>query len=323
MRISFAVSVRPSSNTSLIIKLDIHIVLQVSLSINNLGTIDDDIKKKKKSRNRMHFEWQNIYWFDQYLLHTKTSVPPKCRESPFHITCPLGREFFGKVDSPNKELILWNFITVVFSFKSQHNVNIYLPGCWFYLIKKLFTIKFMLQHVPCHSKTDPRGWIWRRPGFYLEQILPALQCLINWENKRCLLSPYSIFHRCKFPQWFKFFTHGKVVLSASAHCLCGLGNKVAFFVRRAGLLWSQQDFEWLWSVPFFKCLTVLEFSFILFDLCLLITFFNSIMNYVPIVTFWIFTYHKIWILSIMFCFIWSYWIIYFLACLEVSWRVVS
>ena len=94
-------------------------------------------------------------------------------------------------------------------------------------------------------------------------------------------------------------------------------------VRRAGLLWSQQDFEWRWSVPLFKCLTVLEFSFILFDLCLLITSFNFIMNYVSIVTFWIFTYHKIWILSIMFCFIWSYWIIYFLACLEVSWRVVS
>ena len=80
----------------------------------------------------------------------------------------------------------------------------------------------------------------------------------------------------------------------------------AFIVRRAGLLWSQQDFEWQWSVPLFKCLTVLEFSFILFELCLLITFFNFIMNYVPIVTFWIFTYHKIWILSIMFCFIWSY-----------------
>ena len=45
--------------------------------------------------------------------------------------------------------------------------------------------------------------------------------------------------------------------------------------------------------PIIKCLTVLEFSFILFDLCLLITFFNFIMNYVPIVTFWIFTYHKI------------------------------
>ena len=99
--------------------------------------------------------------------------------------------------------------------------------------------------------------------------------------------------------------------------------RLGFIVRRAGLLWSQEDFEWRWSVPLFKCLTVLEFSFILFDLCLLITFFNFIMNYVPIVTFWIFTYHKIWILSIMFCSIWSYWIIYFLACLEVSWRVVS
>ena len=100
-------------------------------------------------------------------------------------------------------------------------------------------------------------------------------------------------------------------------------HQIGVIVRRAGLLWSQQDFEWRWSVPLFKCLTVLDFSFILFDLCLLITFFNFITIYVPIVTFWIFTYHKIWILSIMFCFIWSYWIIYFLACLEVSWRVVS
>ena len=65
--------------------------------------------------------------------------------------------------------------------------------------------------------------------------------------------------------------------------------------------------------PIIKCLTVLEFSFILFDLCLFITIFNFILNYVPtcIVTFWIFTYHKIWILLIIFCFIWNYWIIYF------------
>ena len=48
--------------------------------------------------------------------------------------------------------------------------------------------------------------------------------------------------------------------------------------------------------PIIKCLTVLEFSFILFDLCLFITIFNFILNYIPIVTFWIFTYHKIWIL---------------------------
>ena len=44
---------------------------------------------------------------------------------------------------------------------------------------------------------------------------------------------------------------------------------------------------------------------------------------IPIVTFWIFTYHKIWILLIIFCFIWNYWIIYFLTCLEVFWNVVS
>ena len=75
--------------------------------------------------------------------------------------------------------------------------------------------------------------------------------------------------------------------------------------------------------PILKCLTVLEFSFILFDLCLFITIFNFILNYVPIVTFWIFTYHKIWILLIIFCFIWNYWIIYFLTCLEVFWSVVS
>ena len=102
--------------------------------------------------------------------------------------------------------------------------------------------------------------------------------------------------------------HREITLAKSELCF-------RLVVRRAGLLLSQQDFEWRWSVPLFQCLTVLEFSFILFDLCLLITFFNFIMNYVPIVTFWIFTYHKIWILSIMFCFIWSYWIIYFLACL--------
>ena len=75
--------------------------------------------------------------------------------------------------------------------------------------------------------------------------------------------------------------------------------------------------------PIIKCLTVLEFSFILFDLCLFITIFNFILNYVAFVTFWIFTYHKIWILLIIFCFIWSYWIIYFLTCLEVFRSVVS
>ena len=127
----------------------------------------------------------------------------------------------------------------------------------------------------------------------------------------------SVNHGVSYPQKLEHLFSSSLSLTANRT------STISIIVRRAGLLWSQQDFEWRWSVPLFKCLTVLEFSFILFDLCLLITFFNFIMNYVPIVTFWIFTYHKIWILSIMFCFIWSYWIIYFLACLEVSWRVVS
>ena len=63
--------------------------------------------------------------------------------------------------------------------------------------------------------------------------------------------------------------------------------------------------------PVIKCLTVLEFSFILFDLCSFITIFNFILNYVLIVTFWVFTFHKIWILLIIYCFIWNYRIIYF------------
>ena len=75
--------------------------------------------------------------------------------------------------------------------------------------------------------------------------------------------------------------------------------------------------------PIIKCLTVLEFSFVLFDLCLFITIFNFILNCVLIVTFWIFTYHKIWILLIIYCFIWNYRIIYFWTWLEVFWSVVS
>ena len=75
--------------------------------------------------------------------------------------------------------------------------------------------------------------------------------------------------------------------------------------------------------PIIKCLTVLEFSFILFDLCLFVTIFNFILNYRLIVTFWIFTYHRIWILLIIYCFRWNYWIIYFLTCLDVFWSVVS
>ena len=141
------------------------------------------------------------------------------------------------------------------------------------------------------SETGPR---WKtRPGFYRRERSSAIN----------ILRPAKNGHR---GVW--------IFMQISLEYAMFNWWRRVVFVRRAGLLLSQQDFEWRWSVPLFQCLTVLEFSFILFDLCLLITFFNFIMNYVPIVTFWIFTYHKIWILPIMFCFIWSYWIIYFLAC---------
>ena len=51
--------------------------------------------------------------------------------------------------------------------------------------------------------------------------------------------------------------------------------------------------------------------------------FQSYFELCTYVTFWIFTHHKIWILLIIFCFIWDYWIIYSLTCLEVFWSVVS
>ena len=179
-------------------------------------------------------------------------------------------------------------------------------------------------------------WRWRSVLItwserYHHKKLSALLYVMDWCRQASIHYMNQCLHIMSKVLWnFHIHYHSDIYQANFLHLLMGwlhgthtIGTIVVVIVRRAGLLWSQRDFEWRWSVPLFKCLTVLEFSFILFDLCLLITFFNFIMNYVPIVTFWIFTYHKIWILSIMFCSIWSYWIIYFLACLEVSWRVVS
>ena len=94
-------------------------------------------------------------------------------------------------------------------------------------------------------------------------------------------------------------------------------------VRRAALMRSQQGPEMWWSVPFTCAWLYMSFFFILFDLCLFITILNFILNYVVIVTFGIFTYYKIWIMLIIYCFIWNYWIIYFVTCLEVFWSVMS
>ena len=182
-------------------------------------------------------------------------------------------------------------------------------------------------------KQTPHLWPRRRPGIIalIRSIRPHWSRILWWYSSVSWMSNLlkissniesnfrngffqHISHR--FERWIEFLGPVLAKLTKNSFDAAVVIKKTQrrfppFIVRRAGLLLSQQDFEWRWSVPLFQCLTVLEFSFILFDLCLLITFFNFIMNYVLIVTFWIFTYHKIWILSIMFCFIWSYWIIYF------------
>ena len=173
---------------------------------------------------------------------------------------------------------------------------------WIFLNENVWIpIKISLKFVPRGPTNNITALVqikaWRRPG---DKPLSG-PMMVRLPTQICVTRPLWV--NKKFVWWL------------GAECHYRKQCRPRFIVRRAGLLLSQQDFEWRWSVPLFQCLTVLEFSFILFDLCLLITFFNFIMNYVPIVTFWIFTYHKIWILSIMFCFIWSYWIIYFLACL--------
>ena len=216
---------------------------------------------------------------------------------PLSINLPIssGLNFLGNTCSCNRGpiayciyFITWYFAVVLYSFKvlncnTSNNICIY---------QYLFTITLI----------D----IWNvifSPTTFSAAGYTELTHLNSGSYNRIMVTSNCILHAILVYKAILWFVDEDVYIFAS------------FIVRRAGLLLSQQDFEWRWSVPLFQCLTVLEFSFILFDLCLLITFFNFIMNYVPIVTFWIFTYHKIWILSIMFCFIWSYWIIYFLVCL--------
>ena len=68
----------------------------------------------------------------------------------------------------------------------------------------------------------------------------------------------------------------------------------------------------------YMCLTVYEFSFIL----LIHHIILLILIFVLSVTFWTLTYYKIWILLIIYCFIWNYWITYFVTCLEVCFGVL-
>ena len=136
-------------------------------------------------------------------------------------------------------------------------------------------------------------------------------------SKTCTLAPWLIkYIHSMYPIWHPYILMWSLTFAICFLHLRMLLSGVPDLFDRNKIL-SGGDLSH-YQVP--HCIRVF---FILFDLCLFITIFNFILNYVPIVTFWIFTYHKIWILFIIFCFIWNYWIIYFLTCLEVFWSVVS
>ena len=83
--------------------------------------------------------------------------------------------------------------------------------------------------------------------------------------------------------------------------------------------WSVVSFAGFRACLIYSCLTVYEFSFILLIHHIILLILISVLS----VTFWTLTYYKIWILLIIYCFIWNYWIIYFVTCLEVFWGVMS
>ena len=161
--------------------------------------------------------------------------------------------------------------------------------------------------------------------------------MLHWIKPHCKLSPSKCsweksnnpFH--SFIHMSPLGSHVVPVIFLSYYTIQDIKNQstiisyliwVLLIVQRAGLMLSHEDPEMWWSVPF-TCAWLYEFSFILFGFCLFITIFIFILNHVLIVTFWVFTYYKIWILLNIYCFIWNYWIIYFVSCLEVFWSVMS
>ena len=123
------------------------------------------------------------------------------------------------------------------------------------------------------------------------QLLPKTQC------------HFMGFHYLEKQLWFgKVYEYGPYQSHNNRHIIWEVANCPACRTYEIATRF--------WEVvicPIYMCLTVYEFSFILFDLCLFITIFNFILNYILIVTFWIFTYYKIWIMLINYYFIWNYW----------------
>ena len=110
--------------------------------------------------------------------------------------------------------------------------------------------------------TAPSHYL-KQCGLIIKLINNVLWHLSQWIIITDLKIPISKM-RLKLVCWDNFTPSPEIIhlFSSDNSFVCVM----AVIVRRAGLLWSQQDFEWRWSVPLFKCLTVLEFSFILFHL---------------------------------------------------------
>ena len=168
---------------------------------------------------------------------------------------------------------------------------------WSELINSInsFSIQLLvLQGLTSKLQCDKQWLQWLNKQTHMLQCVPPA-----WGLQRSLDMKGWPLHTLRYFQWFNSLSLSDLQIS-STHCpAC-----------RTSLIATR-----FWVVvicPIIKCFTVLEFSFLLFHLCLFITIFNFSLNYVPIVAFWIFTYHRIWILLIIFCFIRNYWIIYFL-----------
>ena len=209
----------------------------------------------------------------------------------------------------------WNVYMLLFYICMQHKKMVCI-SCGIYCLPSM-------SHEICTRFDCPACRTYEIASRFWNVVCPIHMCLTVYEFS------FILFDLCLFIPIFNYilnyvlivtfwiFTYYKIWIMLIINCF--IWNYCP--ACRTSLIATR-----FWVVmicPTIKCLTVFEFSFILFDLCLFITIFNFILNYVPIVTFWIFTYHKIWILLIIFCFIWSYWIIYFLTCLEVFWSVVS
>ena len=164
---------------------------------------------------------------------------------------------------------------------------------------KSFALIIFLQNMYIMLTTTNWQISWQYQGYCRVHVgMGEMQWQLHYVEKVCL-------------EWHE----GSWAVSSCCPTLYPLLVYDSVVVRRAGLMRSHGDPEMWWSVPF-TCAWLYS-SFILFCLLLVYSSQYSFFNYVLIVAFWKFTYHKIWILLNIYCFIWNYWIIYFVACLEV------